>query len=109
MRDQIVADGLTRPLDLVKSSGRVISPADWHQELDNPDAIVLDCRNSYESEIGLFQNAIPLNTTFFRESWDALKEVLKDKPKDSPIMTYCTGHIFLFNFPSFFSILFFNL
>lgn len=55
--------------------------------------MVLDCRNSYESEIGIFQNAIPLNTTFFRESWDALDEVLKDKPKDAPIMTYCTGGI----------------
>ncbi len=34
-----------------------------------------------------------LNTSFFRESWDVLKEQLKDVPKDKPILTYCTGGI----------------
>ena len=92
VRSQIVADGFDKPLNW-ESAGREISPKDWHDELDNPEAIVLDCRNSYESEIGTFQNAIPLNTTFFRESWDALEEILHDKPKDAPIMTYCTGGI----------------
>ena len=43
--------------------------------------MVLDCRNSYESDVGVFQGAIPLNTTFFRESWDALEETLKHVPK----------------------------
>ena len=42
---------------------------------------------------GKFEGAIPLNTTFFRESWDALEEVLKDVPKDAPVLTYCTGGI----------------
>ena len=54
---------------------------------------MLDCRNSYESDVGLFQGAIPLNTTFFRESWDALDETLKNTPKDAPLLTYCTGGI----------------
>ena len=51
VRDQIVADGFDRPLDWEKS-GKEMAPLDWHRELDNPNAIVLDCRNSYESEIG---------------------------------------------------------
>eukprot|EP00600_Ochromonadales_sp_CCMP1393_P000200 CAMPEP_0174985852 /NCGR_PEP_ID=MMETSP0004_2-20121128/18589_1 /TAXON_ID=420556 /ORGANISM="Ochromonas sp., Strain CCMP1393" /LENGTH=952 /DNA_ID=CAMNT_0016238581 /DNA_START=472 /DNA_END=3326 /DNA_ORIENTATION=- len=55
--------------------------------------IVLDCRNSYESDVGIFEGAIPLNTTFFRESWAALDDILKDTPKDTPILTYCTGGI----------------
>ena len=54
---------------------------------------MLDCRNSYESDVGLFQGAVPLNTTFFRESWDALDETLKHTPKDAPLLTYCTGGI----------------
>jgi len=37
--------------------------------------------------------AEPLNTENFRESWDVLKERLRDVPKDAPIMTYCTGGI----------------
>jgi UPF0176 protein len=72
IRDQIVADGFT---SLIKdkslefdwnNAGYEMPPIEWHKELDNPDNIVLDCRNSYESEVGIFQNAIPLNTTFFR-------------------------------------------
>ena len=79
---------------LIRSkSGREISPIEWHEKLDDPSAVVLDCRNSYESDIGLFENAVALNTTFFRESWDALEDILKDKPKNAPIMTYCTGGI----------------
>lgn len=89
-RQQIVADGFTKPLDWSKS-GREMSPTEWHKELDNPEAIVLDCRNSYESDVGLFDNAIPLNTTFFKESWTALDEVLRDVDPSRPVMTYCTG------------------
>lgn len=92
IRDQIVADGFSESLDWQKS-GKEMHPMEWHEQLDNPNAIILDCRNSYESDVGTFQGAIPLNTTFFRESWDALDEILKDKEKDAPIMTFCTGGI----------------
>jgi len=70
-----------------------MSPLEWHNQLDDPNTVVLDCRNSYESDVGIFNNAIPLNTTFFRESWAALDSILKDKPKDTKLMTYCTGGI----------------
>jgi predicted sulfurtransferase len=92
VKDQIVADGFNEPFDWNKA-GREIDPLDWHNELENENAFILDCRNSYESDVGKFKNAIPLNTTFFRESWDSLEAVLKDVPKDAPIMTYCTGGI----------------
>lgn len=92
VRSQIVADGFIEPLDWGKS-GREMPPAEWHKELDNPNAIILDCRNSYESDVGIFNNAIPLNTTFFRESWDALSTTLANVSKDTPILTYCTGKI----------------
>ena len=78
-------------------------PLEWHRQLSsttNYDTssgsarpVVLDCRNSYESEAGLFEGAVPLNTTFFRESWPVLEDVLKNTPKDAPILTYCTGGI----------------
>jgi len=91
-REQIVADGFEEPLDWQKS-GREIDTKEWHEQLSNPEAIVLDCRNSYESDVGFFEGAEPLNTTFFRESWDVLNERLKNTPKDAAIMTYCTGGI----------------
>jgi predicted sulfurtransferase len=81
--------------------GEEIDAQEWHEYLelvnskknDKNEYLLLDCRNSYESDVGTFQGAIPLNTTFFRESWDALDDILKGKEKDAPIMTFCTGGI----------------
>ena len=55
--------------------------------------LIFDCRNDYETSVGRFEGAVPLNTTNFRDSWEVLEEQLKDTPKDAPIMTYCTGGI----------------
>lgn len=95
VREQIVTDGFADvssatpeseapQLDWEKS-GNEMSPLDWHEQLNDPNAIILDCRNSYESDVGVFDNAIPLNTTFFRESWTALDSILRDKPKDTKV------------------------
>jgi len=58
-----------------------------------PTPIILDCRNKYESNVGRFVGAEPLDTDNFRDTWNVLKERLKDTAKDVPIMTYCTGGI----------------
>mmetsp|Transcript_17800 Transcript_17800/g.35697 ORF Transcript_17800/g.35697 Transcript_17800/m.35697 type:complete len:989 (-) Transcript_17800:127-3093(-) len=104
VRSQIVADGFATPLDW-QSAGYDMPPLEWHQKLkeareanekgvDNaPLPIVLDCRNDYETQVGKFELAEPLDTENFRDSWDVLKGRLKDVPKDAPVMTYCTGGI----------------
>jgi predicted sulfurtransferase/predicted O-methyltransferase YrrM len=106
VRNQIVADGLDKPLNW-QSAGYDMPPLEWHQKLkeakemrekssreSNSDIpLILDCRNDYETNIGIFEGAEPLDTTSFRESWDVLADRLKDVPKDAPIMTYCTGGI----------------
>jgi predicted sulfurtransferase len=102
VRQQIVADGLDKSLDWEKA-GYDMPPMEWHEKLkeakedsgnnseDKP--LIFDCRNDYETSVGRFDGAIPLNTTNFRDSWEVLGEQLKDAPKDKPIMTYCTGGI----------------
>lgn len=104
VRSQIVADGLATPLDW-QSAGYDMPPLEWHQKLKEAREvqekgveaaslpIVLDCRNDYETQVGKFELAEPLDTINFRDSWDVLKDRLKDVPKDAPIMTYCTGGI----------------
>jgi len=104
VRSQIVADGFATPLDW-QSAGYDMPPLEWHQKLkeareahekgeeDKPLPIVLDCRNDYETQVGRFELAEPLDTENFRDSWDVLKDRLKDVPKDAPVMTYCTGGI----------------
>ena len=104
VRSQIVADGFVKPLDW-QSAGYDMPPLEWHQKLKEareaqekgeenaPLPIVLDCRNDYETQVGKFELAEPLDTENFRDSWDVLKDRLKDVPKDAPVMTYCTGGI----------------
>ena len=105
VRDQIVADGLDKELNW-QSAGYDMPPLEWHakvkilqeaieqgteEEKKKDLPIVLDCRNHYETGVGRFVGAEPLGTKTFRESWDVLKDRLKDTPKNAPIMTYCTG------------------
>ena len=106
VRQKVVADGLDHTLDW-ESAGYDMPPLEWHQKLKEAreakqsgddekiqkSPLIFDCRNTYESNVGIFEGAEPLATENFRDSWDAFKDKLKDKPKDTPIMTYCTGGI----------------
>eukprot|EP00977_Amphora_coffeiformis_P009230 scaffold2102_cov161-Amphora_coffeaeformis.AAC.14 len=97
VRNQIVADGLDKSLNW-QSAGYDMHPLEWHENLKKAkdgeeEAIILDCRNNYETDVGIFEGAEPLDTISFRESWDVLKDRLKDAPKDAPLFTYCTGGI----------------
>ena len=103
VRKQVVADGLDKALDWEKA-GYDMPPLEWHknvQRLQNPSLdkkdlpILLDCRNDYETAVGKFIGAEPLNTVNFRESWDVLKERLADTPKDAPIMTVSLNTLFV--------------
>jgi len=76
----------------VFNSTKGLKPKAWHKFLqDNPDTIVLDARNDFESEIGAFKakNVIKPNIKNFRD----IKAELEKLPKDKPILTYCTGDV----------------
>lgn len=103
-KHQILTDGLlfadeSAALDW-NDAGPEVPPAQWHQELrrlrnadDTSSTIVLDCRNGYESEMGTFDHATSLNTTKFSETWLAIAEKLAGVPKETRILTFCTGGI----------------
>mmetsp|Transcript_2070 Transcript_2070/g.3172 ORF Transcript_2070/g.3172 Transcript_2070/m.3172 type:complete len:715 (+) Transcript_2070:666-2810(+) len=99
VRRQVVADGLDTPLDW-QVAGYDMPALEWHQKLkelknslESKAPILLDCRNKYESDMGKFDMAEPLNTENFRESWDVIKEKLEGIDKERPVMMYCTGGI----------------
>ena len=104
VRNKIVADGLDKALDW-QSAGYDMPPLEWHQKLkearekresgaDGAETpLIFDCRNTYETDVGTFEGAKALGTENFRDSWEIFKEELADKPKDTPIMTFCTGGI----------------
>ncbi len=58
---------------------------------EQKDFVIIDTRNTYESVIGHFKNAITPKMNNFRE-WESVAESLSEY-KDKPVVTYCTGGI----------------
>jgi UPF0176 protein len=78
--------------DLTPDHDNQLSPADWKRVLEEePDAVVVDVRNRYESAVGKFENAIACDIGNFRELPDYV-ERLADL-KDKKVLMYCTGGI----------------
>jgi len=61
--------------------------------IEDPDTVLVDMRNHYESEIGHFKNAITPDVDTFRDSLDIIEEDLKDHKEDKKLVMYCTGGI----------------
>ena len=93
VRDKIVADGLNDETFDVTNIGVHLKAKEFNQILENPDTIVVDFRNHYESEIGHFKGAITPDVETFRESLPIINEQLKDHKDDKNLVMYCTGGI----------------
>lgn len=93
VRDKIVADGLNDATFNVMDRGVHLGAADFNQMLDDPNTIVVDMRNHYESEIGHFKNAITPDVETFRESLPIIEEQLAAHKEDKNLLMYCTGGI----------------
>ena len=65
--------------------------ADEHSKIKS---VVVDIRNSYEHQVGLFKDSITMECETFRQQLKMLPERLKDyKDKNCNLMLYCTGGI----------------
>lgn len=93
VRSKIVADGLDDATFDVTNKGIHLGAADFNQMLEDPNTIVVDFRNHYESEIGHFRNAITPDVDTFRESLPIIEEQLTDHKEDKNLLMYCTGGI----------------
>ncbi len=92
VRDKIVADGLDDATFDVTNRGRHLAAAEYNALTDDPDTLVVDMRNHYESEVGYFENAIRPDVTTFRQALPLVEEMLENE-KDRNIVMYCTGGI----------------
>ena len=93
VRDKIVADGLNDETFDVTNIGVHLKANEFNKILENPNTIVVDFRNHYESEIGHFKGAITPDVETFRESLPIINEQLKDCKEDKNLVMYCTGGI----------------
>jgi UPF0176 protein len=74
------------------SQGTHLSPREWHEMLaTDPDVVVVDTRNDYEIEVGIFEGAIDPKIKKFSE----FKEYVEREglPRDKKLLLYCTGGI----------------
>lgn len=93
VRDKIVADGLNDETFDVTNIGVHLKAKEFNDILEDPNTIVVDFRNHYESEIGHFKGAITPDVETFRESLPIINEQLKDFKEDKNLVMYCTGGI----------------
>jgi UPF0176 protein len=93
VRDKIVADGLNDDTFDPTNIGVHLKAKEFNELLENPDTIVVDMRNHYESEIGHFTGAIKPDVDTFRESLPIIEEQLSEHKKDKKLLMYCTGGI----------------
>ncbi|KKM85394.1 hypothetical protein LCGC14_1289440, partial [marine sediment metagenome] len=93
VRNKIVADGLNDATFDVTDKGIHVDAEAFNALIDDPDTILVDMRNHYESEIGHFKNAITPDVDTFRDSLDSIEKDLADHKEDKKLVMYCTGGI----------------
>jgi UPF0176 protein len=92
IRKKIVADGLEDNTFDVTSTGVHVNATDFNKLADDPNTIIVDMRNHYESEVGHFKNAICPDVDTFREELQIVEDIMKDQ-KEKNLLMYCTGGI----------------
>ncbi len=93
VRKKILADGLNDATFDVTNRGVYVSAEKFNELIEDPNAILVDMRNHYESEIGHFKNAITPDVDTFRDSLDLIEKDLEEFKKDKKLVMYCTGGI----------------
>lgn len=93
VRHKIVADGLNDDTFDVTNKGIHVKAKEFNSLLDDPNTIVVDFRNHYESEVGHFKGAITPDVDTFRESLPIINEQLQNHKEDKNLLMYCTGGI----------------
>lgn len=93
VRHKIVADGLNDETFDVTNIGVHLKAQEFNDILDDPNTIVVDFRNHYESEVGYFKDAITPDVETFRESLPIINEQLQNHKEDKNLVMYCTGGI----------------
>ena len=93
-RDEIVTLGLspTEDIDPNETTGKYLPPKEFYEAMQDPNAVIVDARNAYESQLGKFRNAICPDVDSFRD----LPQWIRDHRAElegKRILTYCTGGI----------------
>ena len=76
----------------MENSGKHVGYAEWNELLLDPDVIVIDARNDYETDIGTFPGSVLPGINNFREFPDWVGDEL-DPKEHKKVAMFCTGGI----------------
>lgn len=93
VRQKILADGLNDASFDVTDRGKHLKAKEFNQLTNDPDTILIDMRNHYETEVGHFKGAITPDVDTFRDSLPIIEEEILKGKEDKNIVMYCTGGI----------------
>jgi len=92
VKDKIVADGLDDESFIVTNTGDYLTAREMNEYVHDSEAVVVDMRNNYETEVGHFAGALRPDVVTFRDELQKMPELLRVH-KNKKIALYCTGGI----------------
>ena len=90
VKDEILA--FRRAVVDPTQAGEYVEPREWNTLIADPDVLLLDTRNGYETEVGTFAGAVDPGIETFSEFATYVKENL-DPAKHRKVAMFCTGGI----------------
>jgi len=93
VRNKILADGLNDETFDVTNKGKHLTAEEFNQLTADPETILIDFRNHYESEVGHFKGAVLPDVDTFRDSLPYIEEKFLKGNEDKNVVMYCTGGI----------------
>ncbi|MBM7691176.1 UPF0176 protein [Peribacillus deserti] len=91
-RPELVTLRLEDDVNPLELTGTYLNPAEFREQIQQEDTILLDARNDYEFDLGHFRGAVRPDIENFRDLPDWVREN-KDMLEGKKIITYCTGGI----------------
>lgn len=78
--------------DPFKQVGTYVEAEDWNDLMNDPEVVLVDTRNDYETKVGIFEGAIDPDIKIFTEFPDWVEKNL-DPQKHKKVAMFCTGGI----------------
>ncbi|UUP16859.1 rhodanese-related sulfurtransferase [Nitratireductor thuwali] len=91
LKKEIVTMGV-EGVDPAAEAGTYVDPRAWNALVSQPDTVVIDTRNAYETAIGSFRDAVDPSTESFTEFPRWVDENLESL-KGRKVAMFCTGGI----------------
>ena len=92
VKQEIVTFKTPEATPLEGEGGTHLGPDDWNELISDPDTIIIDTRNSFETKVGTFPGAIDPGNVSFSEFPAFVEEQLRGQ-EGKKVAMFCTGGI----------------